>query len=85
MCVRSVFGLFSCIVWSLLDMLGVLLEASLRLPHCMGFYMWALVTWVGKIVVVVRSSGCRCLGDRALLQLRATTVARGRAVTRGGE
>ena len=38
-------------------------------------YVWALVTRVGKIVVVVRSSGCRCLGDRALLQLRATTVA----------
>ena len=39
-------------------------------------YVWALVTRVGKIVVVVRSSGCRCLGDRALLQLHAMTVAR---------
>ena len=36
-------------------------------------HVWALVTWVGKIVVVVRSS--RCLGDRALLQLRSTTLA----------
>ena len=38
-------------------------------------YVWAFVTRVDRIVVVVRSSGCRCL-DRVSLQLRATIVAR---------
>ena len=40
-------------------------------------YVWALVTQVGRIVVVVRSSGCRCLGDRVSLQLRTTSLSRG--------
>ena len=35
-----------------------------------------LMTRVGRIVVVVCSSGCRCLGDHVSLQLRATIVAR---------
>ena len=39
-------------------------------------YLWVIVSWVDKIVVVVRSGGCRCLGDHVLLQLRATIVAR---------
>ena len=42
-------------------------------------YMWALVTRVDETVVVVHSGGCRCLGDHASLQVRAST-----AVTRGG-
>ena len=33
-------------------------------------YLWVIVTWVDKIVVVGRSDGCRCLGDLMLLQLR---------------
>ena len=37
--------------------------------------MWALVTRVDGIEVVVRSGGCRCLGDHVLLQLRTTIVA----------
>ena len=27
---------------------------------------WVILTWVGRIVVVVRSGGCRCLGDHVL-------------------
>ena len=43
---------------------------------CICLYVWALVTRVGRTVVVVHISGCRCLGDHALLQVRSSTVAR---------
>ena len=38
-------------------------------------YVWALMTRVGKTVVVVHSCGCHCLGDHTSLQVRASTVA----------
>ena len=52
------------------------ISANVTIGPFICLYVWALVTRVGKIIVVVHSSGCHCLGDHTLLQVRASTVAR---------
>ena len=49
---------------------------SVTIGLCICLYMWALMLQVGRSVLVGHSSGCRCPGDHASLQVRASTVAR---------
>ena len=49
-------------------------EEGVTIGPFIWLYLWVIVTRVDKIVVVVRSGGCRCLGNHVLLQVRVTIV-----------
>ena len=53
------------------------LEVREKSGNLFSHFWWepCIVTRVYKVVVVVRSGGCHCLGNHVLLQVRATIVA----------
>ena len=45
---------------------------SVTIGLCICLYLWAVMLRVGKSVVVGHSDECRCPGDHASLQVRAS-------------
>ena len=58
-------------------------NACVAIGLCICLYLWAVMLRVGRSVVVGHSGGCRCPGDHAALQARAS-VWREWAVARVG-